>query len=127
VNPEASIGFPRASSTGEGRRAAFKREHAEDALAARWIRGVGAAWHYHGLVGRFWSRAELQAQPSPERLRRIALLYWLAHGIGILFGLQLAFVEGHRVVGLAIAGIGVVSLPCPLVLTVRARRLARDR
>ncbi|HEV7567201.1 MAG TPA: hypothetical protein VGO31_14725 [Microbacteriaceae bacterium] len=75
----------------------------------------------------FKSRAELQELPERERFRYLARMMWILIALEMLFGLQLAFLEGFRTIGLALVALGVLSLVCPLSMTLLARRLARER
>ena len=63
---------------------------------------------------------------EPARLRYLARSQWILIVLSILFGLQIAFGEGFRGVGLALVGLGVISFVPSLFMMLRARRLERD-
>jgi hypothetical protein len=71
----------------------------------------------------FKSHDELAALPEYARLRYVANRMWVAIALGVLFGLQIAFLEGFRTMGLIIVALVVLCIPCPAVLALRARRL----
>lgn len=73
----------------------------------------------------FKSRQELGALPEYERVRYVARRMWISLGLGVAFGLQVAFLDNFRTLGLLLAGIALLGIPCPTVLTLRARRLRR--
>jgi hypothetical protein len=72
------------------------------------------------------SRQELAALAEYERVRYVARSMWFSLGVGVAFGLQLAFLENFRTLGLLLAGITLLGIPCPTILTLRARRPRRQ-
>jgi hypothetical protein len=69
----------------------------------------------------FKSREELAALPEAERLRYSARYIWVAVALGILLGLQFAFVESYRVIGIVIVAGALLCVPIAVVATRRAR------
>jgi hypothetical protein len=72
------------------------------------------------------SRRELRALPEYERMQYIARYMWVSLAGGIAFGLEVAFIEGFRTIGVLLVAMGVLAVPCPIWLALRARRLRRQ-
>jgi hypothetical protein len=73
----------------------------------------------------FKGREELRALPEHERARYVARFMWLTVALETAFGLQVAFVEGFRTVGLLLVALSALTIPYATWLTLRARRLHR--
>jgi hypothetical protein len=80
---------------------------------------------YHRYVFPFKSRDELRGLPEDQRLRYVARYMWISLALGIGFGLEVAFVEGFHNLGLLLSALGLLGIPFPIWLTLRARRLRR--
>jgi hypothetical protein len=73
------------------------------------------------------SQNELKALPERKRLRYLALMAWGSTVVGVLFGLQIAYVEGFRLIGLGLVLLALLTAIPAIMLTRRAVIASRHR